>query len=117
MRKSIVLLEVIFTIVLLSIIFLTTTKFLLQIIQTNKTTYTLNLTKIEFETTKLFLISILEKESSLNNIKYLDNKLYYNNNLLQENVTKYEVSSLNNIYTINICINLYDDICQTWIIK
>lgn len=117
MKKSMVLLELIFVIILLSIIFLTTTKFLFAIYDKNKINYTTNLTKIEFETTKLFLIKNLENDTNLNNLNYSDEKLFYDSNLLQDKVTSFNLSQDNNIYTINICINLYNNICQTWIIR
>lgn len=117
MNRSIVLLEIIFSIVLLSIIFLTTSKFLFTVNEKNKTDFTTNITKIEFETTRLFLIQKLEKDGNLNKLKLEDNKLLYDNNLLLKKVTQFEISSSNDIYTINICINLYNNICQTWIIK
>ena len=117
MRKSIILLEIIFTIVLLSIIYLTTTKFIFAINEKNKINYTTTLTKLEFETTRLFLIATLQKEQCLNEIKYIDKKLYFNDNILQDNVNKFNLTKLNDVYKVEICINLYDDICQSWIIK
>ncbi len=117
MKKSLLLLETIVSIVLLSIIFLTTTKFLFEVNEKNKSNFTTNLTKLEFETTKLFLITTLKKDTNLNKINYENDKLFYNSNLLQKNVTNFTVSNENKIYTIDICINLYNNICQTWIVK
>ncbi len=117
MRISLILLELIFSIVLLSIIFLTTTKVLFEVNKKNKSDFTTNLTKIEFETTKLFLTATLQKDKNLNQIIYNDNKLFFNTNLLQDNVTAFSIKQNNQIYTIDICIDLYNNICQTWIIK
>ncbi len=109
--------ELIFVIVLLSIIFLTTTKFIFAIYDKNKSNYTTNLTKIEFESTRLFLINILKEESNLNSIAYEDDKIYFNDNILQNNVTNFLVIENNGIFTIDICIKLHNNICQEWIIK
>ncbi len=117
MKKSFILLELIISIVLLSVIFLTTTTILLKVNKVNKSNLTTNLTKLEFETTKLFLINILKKEKNLNKIKYINNNLYYNNNLLQENISTFKTNKQNHLYQIDICINLYQNICQKWIIK
>ena len=117
MRKSVILLELIFVIVLLSIIFLTTTKFIFAIYDKNKSNYTTNLTKIEFESTRLFLINLLKEDRNLNSITYLDNKIYFNDNILQDNVTSFSKLENNGIYTINICVKLHNNICQKWVIK
>jgi len=116
-RQSIILLELIFVIVLLSVIFLTTTKFLFAIQEKNKVNFTTNLTKIEFETTRLFLINKLHKDSNLSLLKYSNKALFYNGILLQNKVSSFSKSDSNNTYTINICIDLYTKICQEWIIK
>jgi len=112
-----ILLELIFVIVLLSIIFSTTTKFLFTIMDKNRFDFTTNLTKIEFETTKLFLTNLLHKTNNLNTIKYKNDVLLYNNILLQNNVKSFKIVENNGIYTVDICINLQNNICQTWIIK
>ncbi len=118
MKKSIVLLELIFAIVLLSIIYLTTTKFLFAINEKNRSDFATNLTKIEFETTKLFLTNILREEKNLNNISYSNKNIFYNANLLQNNVTSFEISQYNETtYKIDICINIYNDICHSWNIR
>lgn len=112
-----VLLEIIFTIVLLSIIYLTTSKFIFILNEKNKINYSTNLTKLEFETTRIFLMSILKTEQNLNKIRHTNNKLFFNDYLLQDKVKKFKILKVNDIYSIEICINLYDNICQSWIIK
>ncbi len=116
-KKSFLLLEVLISIFFLSIIFLTSTKVLLSITQKNNSSYMINLTKIEFETTKLFLQNTLKKENDLNKIKYINNKLFYDNFLLQNHITSFNISSNNTVHHIDICIELYENICQTWVIK
>jgi hypothetical protein len=117
MKKSLILFELIVSIVLLSIIFLTTSKILLEVNKKNKTDFTTNLTKLEFETTKLFLTNVLYENKNLNDISYKETKIFFNSYLLQNNVTNFNIQQNNNIYTIDICINLYNNICQTWILK
>ena len=117
MKKSIILLEIIFTVVLLSIIYLITVKYIYTINEKNKTNYTTNLTKIAFETTRLFLISTLKAEQNLNQISYRDKQIFYNDKLLQNKVESFDLTKINDIYKVNICINLSNNICQTWIIK
>ncbi|VAY88053.1 hypothetical protein MNB_ARC-1_755 [hydrothermal vent metagenome] len=119
MKKSIILLELIFTMVLLAIIFSTTTKFLFAINNKSNSDFTTNLTKIEFESTKLFLVNTLHHENKLTKITYSNNKLFYDTILLQNNITYFELiyNNSSNTYTVKICINLYQNICQEWIIK
>jgi hypothetical protein len=115
--KGLILFELIVVIVLSSILFLTTSNFLITIYKKDKINFSTNLTKIEFESTKLFLKQLLKKQNNLQNINYENNKLYYNLNILQNKVTKFNISKQNNIYTINICIKIRDNICQKWIIR
>ncbi len=117
MKKSVILLELIFSILLLSIIFLTSSKFIFEVYEKNKTNYTANLLKIEFESTRLFLLKLLTREHNLNNITYKNKKLYYNSSILQNNVVNFEIQKDNNLYNINLCINTNPTICQVWILR
>ncbi len=117
MKKSLILFELLVSVVLFSIIFLTTTTILFEVNKKNKTDFTTNLTKIELESTKLFLTKTLQSDADLNQINYKQNQLFFDKYLLQDKVTAFTIKQNNNIYTIDICINLYNNICQTWIIK
>jgi len=64
------------------------------------------------ETTRLFL----SKNHHFSKISFINKRLYFENNLLLENVSKYEVSTIEKISTINICI-YNNSICQVWKIK
>lgn len=64
------------------------------------------------ETTRLFL----SKQSDLSKLKKIDTKLYFDNNLLLENISTFDLSKVNDIVTINICI-FENKICQNWKIK
>ena len=117
MKKSIILFELIISIVLLSIIFTVTSKFIFEVYTKNKQLQNNTILQLEFETTKLFFIHLLENNSTLNDIQYQDNALYFKNNLLLENVDSFKIQKNNLIYNINICIKKDDSICQNWIIK
>ena len=116
-KKSIILLEQIISIVLISVIFLISSKFILAINSKNKSDYSQNITKLEFETTKIFLQNMLTKEKNLDNIIYLNDTILYKNTIVQENVTKFDIINNSNIYTINFCINLYSNICEKIVLK
>jgi hypothetical protein len=117
MKKSLLLIELIFSIVILSIIFLTTNSLITDIYKKNKTNFDINITKLEFETTKLFLTKTLKTFHNLNKISYKQNNLYFENNLLQKRVTSFVINKQNNLYKIDICIKISKNICQKWIIK
>jgi len=70
---------------------------------------------IILETTRLFLI----KNNDFTKIDYKDKKLFFETNLLLENVSKFETTPLGNaieIVTIDICIDK-NTFCQTWKIR
>ncbi len=117
LKPSFILLELIITIVITSIIFLISTNYLFILKDKNNSEYKINLTKIEFETTRLFILNKLHIDKDLKQLKYQNNNLYYKDNLLQNNVTSFTISNKQELYTIDICIELYDNICQQWIIK
>lgn len=114
-KQAFVLIEIIFAIALFSIIAFGSMKLILSLHKKNhlKSFNTQNLIKLE--TTRMFL----EKNKQLENLKYQDESLYYNDYLLLNEVSKYEktISGLNiDVEMINICI--YDDkICQEWAIR
>lgn len=61
------------------------------------------------ETTRLFL----SKQNDLSKLKQIDTSLYFDDNLLLENISKYKKSPQEKINLINICI-YGDSICQIW---
>jgi hypothetical protein len=64
---------------------------------------------IILETTRLFL----SKNNDFTKLQFKDEKLYFDNNLLLEHISKFVISEINNIKNINICIE-NDEICQVW---
>jgi type II secretory pathway component PulJ len=112
MKKSIVLLEVIISLILFSIIAMVSVKMVYSMVQKNTYDSFTVQNNLLLETTRLFL----SKQNSLVELIKIDKSLYFENSLLLENISRYETSSLNKIITIDICI--YDNkICQIWKIK
>ena len=115
--NSFILLEIVFSIILLSIIFITSTKLILDINKKNKNNYSNNISKLELETTKLFLLNKLHSEYNLNYITYSDDKVFYDSNILLKNVTDFRIKKEDNTYNVYICINIYNEFCLNWILK
>jgi len=111
-KRSIVLLEVIFSIVLFSIIASYSMNILLSLNEKHSLTTFQTHNNIKLETTRLFLI----KNNNFENIRYDNSILYFKHNILLDNISLYNLTILDNIATINICI--YENkICQKWKIK
>jgi hypothetical protein len=115
MKKSIVLFEVILSIAIFSIIALVTTKTAFTLYKKNSTTHLQTYSMIKLETTRLFLI----KNNDFNKITLKDDKLYFEDALLLDNISSYSTQITNNIKTVDICIDtkIKDKICQQWKIK
>ena len=112
MKRSIVLLEVIISLILFSIIAIVSSKMVFSLVQKNSSDTFIVQNNLMLETTRLFLT----KNSNYLKVTQSDTSLYYENNLLLENISSYKLSKANDITTINICI--YDNkICQVWKIK
>ena len=112
MKRSIALLEVIISLILFSIIAIVSSKMVYSLIEKNSTDTFIVQNNLILETTRLFLT----KQNDFSKLTKSDTSLYYDSNLLLENVSQYDLSKVNDIVTINICI--YDgQICQVWKIK
>ena len=112
MKRSIVLVEVIFSIALFSIIAIYSMNILVSLYEKNKVATSNTQNNIKLETTRLFLI----KNNNFTDIKYLDSILYFQNSILLDNISKYNLTILNKLATIDICIE-NNKICQQWKIK
>jgi len=109
MRKSVVLVEVIFSIVLFSIIIIGSMKMIFSLYEKNniKTFQTHN--NIKLEATRLFLII----NNNLSLLKLEDENLFYDESLLLNNISTFKISTSGSLSVIDICI--YEDkICQVW---
>ena len=112
MKRSIVLVEVIFSIVLFSIVIIYSMNILLTLYKTNNNKVFQTSNNIKLETTRLFLI----KNNDFSLVEYSDDVLKFDNNLLLDNISSYNLDINSSLATINICI-FEDKICQTWKIK
>lgn len=106
-----VLLELIFSIVLFSIIGLMVTDISFNLYRKNSTKVYQTFTNLKLETTRLFLV-----KNGLENIQYQDNSLYFGTNILLDNISSYQVLTNATLTTIDICIDK-NSICQQWKIR
>jgi type II secretory pathway pseudopilin PulG len=107
-RRSAILLELILSIALFGVIAIITSNTLLLLSKKDHNSRIILNNSLILETTRLYL-----KANGLYGLKNVDNKLYFNNNLLLDNVTKFVQNTNNTIVTIDICIK--NSICQKWI--
>jgi len=110
--KSFILFELIITILLFTVILTYSSNIIFQI---NNKTITKNeqLNSIlTLESTKIFLS---KQKDILLNIKFIDNQLYFDNNLLLDQIKILATNNSNNLITIYI--KLQNGIEQTWNIK
>lgn len=112
MRKSAVLIELIFSITLFSIIIIGSMKMVLVLYQKNHQSTKNSINIIKLEATRAFLI----KNNNISNLNFVDSFLYYDGELLLDNISKFNILVSLNIATIDICLNK-DSICQQWKIK
>jgi hypothetical protein len=116
MKKSFTLFESII-VLLLSIIIIYTVLSLKRVIYyTYKQQHNIVLTKIELETTKLFLEKQLQSDIKLEMLSFNSDKLYYNDNLLLENVSLFEKKILSKVIQIELCI-LNNTVCTTILLR
>ena len=112
MKRSMVLIELIFSIALFSIITIYSMNILLELQRKTQIKSSQTFRNLLLETTRLFLIKNYTKD----NIKYAHGVLYFQNNILLDDISSYNLKVLNDIITIDICIN-HNKICQKWKIK
>jgi len=112
MKNSLLLLEVIFSIVLFSIIILSSMNITINLFKTNKSTIQTTFQNLLFETTRLYL----SKNNDFALIDYKNNSLYYDNNLLLNDISLFNISHINKIINIELCISNNSN-CQNWKIK
>ncbi len=106
-----VLLELIFSIVLFSIIGLISTNISLNLYKKNHTNRYLTFSNLTLETTRLFLV-----RNGVENISFDDEELYFKTDLLLKNVSSFQLLKSGTIATVDICID-NNSICQQWKIK
>lgn len=112
MRRSIVLLELIFSLLLFSIVAIVSSKMIFSVVKKNSTDTFVTENNLVLETTRLFL----SKQDDLTKVTFNENALFFDDHLLLNNVSKYNVTQSGTTSTIDICI-YQDSICQIWKIR
>ena len=96
----------------MGVILLSTTNIINLLYKEDKETSTIAISKLDFETTRLFLEHHIKTDKELDKLSYQDTSLYYNNNLLLNNVNSFKKTKNNNFINITICIKKDLEICQ-----
>ena len=112
MRQSIVLLEVVFSLLLFSIVAIVSSKMIFALVEKNTTDTFITENNLVLETTRLFLA----KQDNLESVNLIGEELFFNSHLLLKNVSKYNTTQSGTLKIIDICI-YQDTICQVWKIK
>ena len=116
-KKSITLIELLFTIIISSILLVSVANISLDLNNSNKINYYKNILKIEFESTRLFLQKQIINDKNLSNLSYKNNNLYFKNNMLLKNLLSYNRYIQDNIIVLDICIKNKIKLCQKIRIK
>jgi len=116
-KKSITLIELLFTIVISSVLLVSVANISLDLNSSNKNNYYKNLLKIEFESTRLFLQKQINNDKDLSDLSYKNNSLYFKNNILLKNLLSYNRYIQDNIIVLDICIKNKIKLCQKIRIK
>lgn len=116
-KKAFTLLELIFSIVILAIIVSSVGVMIGMLAKEDRQTFNNSLTKIDFETTRLFLESKIKNDSNLLLLSYAGNNIYYDNDLLNENVSSFQKNINPSYVSLNICIKYSENFCTTIYIK
>lgn len=102
-KKAFTLLELIFTLVISSIILFSTMGIFKVLHQENEKTFNLTLDKIDFETTRLFLEKKIEEDSTLSNLTLSETILLYNGDILIKEITSFTKTEGSGGITITLC--------------
>lgn len=108
-KKAFSLLELIFVVFISSIVLIYTFKFSKEFYETSIENEKIAILKIDINSTKIFI----EKNLSMyKKLKYKENRLFFDNHILLENVTFFEIKKVQNILEIKITIS--NTISQVW---
>ncbi|MDD2699499.1 MAG: prepilin-type N-terminal cleavage/methylation domain-containing protein [Arcobacteraceae bacterium] len=110
-KKAFTLLELIFSIVISSIILFTSLSILKTLGQENQKTFNLTIDKIDFETTRLFLEKKIKEDATLSNLTISEKTLFYNGDILIQNVTTFTKMDEGNGININLCKDTNGEFC------
>ena len=100
MKNSFSLLEVILTILISSIVIINSTYFSKELFETNKTIQNIEILKLDLLSTKIFLQkNNIDLENKLN---HENDTLYYENKILLEKVSSFNITKNSHYYKINL---------------
>lgn len=109
MKNSFSLLEMILTLIISSIVIIYSTLYSKELFLQNRQTQELEIDKINLLATKIF---IEKNKKEIESLFFLNNNLYFGNNLLLEDVRDFHLYLNKN--TIKIDINFKNKIIQSW---
>jgi len=116
-KKAFTLLELLFSIVIGSIILVSSLSVLDLLYQENRNSFQFTLSKIDFETTRLFLEKKISTDQDLEKL-YLDgDKVLYDGNLLLEKIVILEKKLEGNFIHLKICLHSTNEFCTQIYIK
>ena len=117
MRYSFSLLEMIASLAIISVLAISVLNLNLLLYKDNSLKYNTTILKIDLEATRLFLEKKIATDTQLEKLNLKENSLYYNDNLLLNQVSNYEKNIQNNIVKLNICVKNNIEICNTIYLK
>lgn len=112
MKNSFSIFELILTILVSSIVFIYSTQYIKELFYTNKNLEQIEIQKLDMLATKAFLS---KQDNIYEKLSYQDKNLYFENNILLEDVSSFSISK--EFKTITITININDNIKQEWKFK
>jgi competence protein ComGF len=116
--RSFTLYEIIFSLVILSIVLYTSVNLIDLLNKENKKEKSIVFTQIDLESFRLFMQhKINENHYNYNNLNHKINSLYYNHNLLLTNVKSFEEESNTQYIKISLCLQEQNTICQSIILN
>jgi len=116
-KKAISLIEILFSLIILSILLTSSINMLQSIYHTEEENNKEVLSKLDFETTRLFLDKISLNDTNLTKLIFNNKQLLYDNKLLLDNVSSFNKKLNQTNISITLCIKYNDTICQDYIIN
>ena len=111
-KRSFILFEAVLSIALFFIILATTSNLFFKLQEKSKLRNYQSVTLLKLEATQQFLTN----NKNFHKLLFRDKKLYYDGNLLLDEVSKYSIGIIHQITTIDICID-NNRVCTQWKIK
>ncbi len=110
-KKAFSLLEMLFSIIIGSIILFSSLGIIKILNQESKKTFNLAIDKIDFETTRIFLEFKIKDDATLSNLTLSEKNLLYNGNILIKDITTFTKIDEGNGVNITICKNTSREFC------